>query len=208
MSAIIQPLDSFLRRVFFRLQYSFNDPPWDTGISPPELMEFLQTHEPGRALDLGCGTGTNAVTLAEHGWQVVGVDFVRPAIRSARRKARRAEVREQTAFYRQDVLALDNLSRPFQLILDIGCFHSLGGEEVGKYAQNLHRLLDAGGTFLLYAHLKTDGGVRHGASEADLTRVTRGLQKVYREDGTEGGSRPSSWLHYVKPGGGAMPEGP
>ena len=42
--------------------------------------------EPGRALDLGCGTGTNAIWLAQHGWTAVGVDFSALAIESARRK--------------------------------------------------------------------------------------------------------------------------
>src|SRR5881296_1344749 len=48
-------------------------PPWDTGITPPEVERFVASHAPGRAIDLGCGTGTNAVYLARHGWSAVGV---------------------------------------------------------------------------------------------------------------------------------------
>src|SRR5689334_21905005 len=51
-----------LRRLSFNLWY-FRNPPWDSGISPPELLEFIQTHPAGKAIDLGCGTGTNVITL-------------------------------------------------------------------------------------------------------------------------------------------------
>ena len=47
-----------MRRIFFELRYLLGDVPWDTGVSPPELLDFLDRHPPGRALDLGCGTGT------------------------------------------------------------------------------------------------------------------------------------------------------
>ena len=63
------------RRIYFNLLYLFTRPPWDTGVSPPELYDFIENHEPGRAIDIGCGTGTNVITLAQAGWQVTGVDF-------------------------------------------------------------------------------------------------------------------------------------
>ena len=71
-----------LRRLEFDLWYLFR-PPWDSGVSPPELFEFMAAHPAGRAIDLGCGTGTNVVTLAEHGWQVTGLDYSPRAIRIA-----------------------------------------------------------------------------------------------------------------------------
>jgi methylase of polypeptide subunit release factors len=73
-----------MRKLFFNLAY-LQKPVWDTGISPPELLDFIANHNPGRALDLGCGTGTNSITLAKHGWEVTGVDFVKRAINLARR---------------------------------------------------------------------------------------------------------------------------
>src|SRR5437868_10639165 len=64
--------------------------PWDSGIPPPELIEVIEgaRHLPtGRALDLGCGTGTTTIYMATNGWQAIGVDFVPAAIRAARAKA-------------------------------------------------------------------------------------------------------------------------
>ncbi len=61
-----------IERLGFEISYLFKNTRWDTGISPGELANFLDTHPPGRALDLGCGTGTNAIAIANHGWEMVG----------------------------------------------------------------------------------------------------------------------------------------
>ena len=74
-----------MRRAFFSLWYLFSKPPWDTGIPAPELVRAIANRPPGRALDLGCGTGTNVRYLAEHGWQATGLDFAPSAIAQARR---------------------------------------------------------------------------------------------------------------------------
>ncbi|MDK1118669.1 MAG: methyltransferase domain-containing protein [Anaerolineae bacterium] len=68
------------RNLFFKLIYYFK-PPWDTGISPPELFDFIKNNPAGAAIDLGCGTGTNLIRLAQAGWDVTGVDFVARAIK-------------------------------------------------------------------------------------------------------------------------------
>ena len=82
---------NLIRRLSFNLWY-LRRPPWDSGIVPPEVVDFICTHPPGRALDLGCGTGTSSLALAKAGWQVTGVDFVPRAIRIARAKAKAAGV--------------------------------------------------------------------------------------------------------------------
>jgi cyclopropane fatty-acyl-phospholipid synthase-like methyltransferase len=139
------------KRLIYSLWYFF-DPPWDTGVTPPEVVETVEgSHSlpPGRAIDLGCGTGTNSLYLARHDWQVVGTDIAATAIRQARRKAKQAGL--SAKFYVADVTRLDFLEPPFDLALDIGCFHSISATARPRYRDQLSRLLRSGACYMLYA---------------------------------------------------------
>lgn len=182
-----------MKRWHFFLRYLLKNTPWDTGISPPELMTFIAEHPSGRALDMGCGTGTNAITLARHGWEVHAIDFALPAIRAARRKARRAGV--QVRFYHRSVTQTDDLPAPFDLVLDIGCYHALPREAQRTYAENLGRLLAPGGTLLLYAHLyPPQGNASHGLDAEGLTLLQTHLRLVQRVEGSGHNGRASVWV--------------
>src|ERR1041385_3559247 len=115
-------VQNLFRRLLFHYWY-FGQPPWDTGISPPELLEFIQTHTPGRAIDIGCGTGTNVITLAQVGWKVTGVDFAPRAIQIAKQKLRKAKV--QAELFVKDATNLKGIHGPFDLAFDLGCFHTI-----------------------------------------------------------------------------------
>ncbi len=198
-----------LRRLIYGLWY-YSHPPWDTGITPPEVVEAIEGPNrlpPGRALDLGCGTGTNSLYLARHGWQVVGVDFAARAIRIARRKAKQAGVTAD--FYVADVTRLDLLTiqppfqPPFDLALDIGCFHSLIADERGRYLDGLRRLLRPGARWMLYAfgpRQRRGGGGTIGIAAAEVQAL---LQPDFRLERMEGGSDPSGpaaawyWLERI-----------
>lgn len=185
------------RKFFFTLQYWLKDPPWDTGVTPPEVVQFLRGNPPGRALDLGCGTGTNVITLAEYGWQATGIDFVPRAIQTARRKARRRGFADQVDFQVGDALSRDSFQGEYNLILDIGCFHSFSDEEAEIYAINVSEHLTEGGSLLLYAHLRQGSGPGHGASEEGLATLGDYLRLSWRQDGEES-FRPSAWMEFVK----------
>jgi cyclopropane fatty-acyl-phospholipid synthase-like methyltransferase len=141
-----------IRRLFFELLYFRGKANWDSGISPPELLDHLKHTTPGRALDLGCGTGTNAMTMAQFEWDVVGIDFSARAIHAARRKAKSSAL--EISFIRGDVTDLKGVQGSFDLVLDIGCFHTLSLRAQQKYKENLNQFLRSDGTFLLYSHLK------------------------------------------------------
>ena len=154
-----------------------------------------QGREAGRALDLGCGTATNVITLAQHGWQVTGVDFAWTGIGMARRKARRAAVDVDLRV--GDVTCERVADGVYDLVLDIGCFHSLTPEGRAAYVRKLERLMAPGGTFLLYASVRADEEVDgRGVPESELTALAAVMELVSREDGTNRGRRPSAWLTF------------
>lgn len=182
-----------LRRIFYTLWY-LRKPPWDTGISPPELMNFIKSHPPGRALDLGCGTGTNSITLARYGWKVTGVDFVGKAIRKARTKAQKSDL--IIDFFRDDVTRLEKITGQYDLVLDIGCFHNLSQPGKERYTQNLKRFLAPNGTFLLYGFINDGGDSDLGITQHDLERIQEIANMEDRADGTDRGQRWSAWFVF------------
>ncbi len=140
-------------RFFFWLAYLRGFTPWDSGVAPPELVDVIEGTRrlsPGRALDLGCGTGTTSVYMARHGWDVTGVDFVPRAIRRARA---RAKAGVSVAFLVGDVTQLRKLpvEPGFDLLFDQGCFHSLPESSQPAYAREITRMARSGATYLLYA---------------------------------------------------------
>ncbi|MGD9094166.1 MAG: class I SAM-dependent methyltransferase [Anaerolineales bacterium] len=188
----------FLRKLFFNIWYYQSEIiqslPWDTGVSPPELISYLETHRSGRALDLGCGTGTNVITMAKYGWQVTGVDFARRAITVARKKAQQASV--DVDLHVDDVTKRTRLSGTYNLILDIGCYHTLPQKSRLTYIHNLKRLLTIDGTYLMYGFLSDNAGSGTGLNDTDLELLSENLRLVKREQGTERGHRPSVWLWF------------
>ncbi len=161
-----------ITRLYFWLAYRRGRTPWDTGITPPELVAVVEgdhARPPGRALDLGCGTGTNSIYLARHGWDVSGVDFTARALERASEKAARAGV--MVKFYRGDVTRLGDLPLhgPFDLLLDLGCFHGLTPQGRRDYAQGIARLSEPGALLLLYAFVPRKlGGRTVGVTPDDI----------------------------------------
>jgi ubiquinone/menaquinone biosynthesis C-methylase UbiE len=181
-------------RVGFDLQYLLGRAPWDTEVTPPEVMALLEDENwpPGRILDLGCGTGTTAIAMARRGWEAVGVDFSPLAIRRARRKARRVGV--DCRFYQADVTDLTFLVERFDLALDIGCLHSVPVEGWVLYAAELARLVRMGGLYLLYAFTPRKQSAARGIAAAEVRRLFEPAFSVVRQkDGKDPNGPQSAW---------------
>lgn len=137
-------------------RYNEQQLPWDVELPPPEVRELVNVLPVGRALDLGCGLGRTCCYLAHHGWQCDGVDFVEKAIATASERAAAAGVAERTTFHVASVADLDFLEPPYDLAVDVGCFHAQSAPVRERYAHHVSRLLKPGGLFLLFAHLREE----------------------------------------------------
>ena len=138
-----------LDRILYRLTYRLGKPRWDTGAPQPELEQLAQGRAPGRALDLGCGTGTDVVYLAGHGWEATGIDFAPEAVAAAKKKAADAGVR--AAFVHGDASRLaDAVVRgPFVLLRDLGCYHTIPASRRDAYVAGAAAAARPGADFYL-----------------------------------------------------------
>ncbi len=195
-----------LKKLFFDFQYRFSKPPWDSGVTPPEVAALIESASvKGRALDLGCGTGTNSIYLAQHSLSVVAVDFSPKAIAIARDKARRAGVAIE--FHVADVTRLDFLREPFDYVLDLGCFHAIDETGRARYAEQLARLTRPGSVFMLYAFSPRPADApSHGVQLRSAGVTPEQAQQTFAshfiaeriERGADRGARVSAWYWFKR----------
>jgi SAM-dependent methyltransferase len=140
-------------QVVYRLIYRVGFTPWQRATPYTDLVAAVEgpsALEPGRALDLGCGTGTDSVYLAKHGWDVTGVDMTPTALAAARRNAKGAGVAPR--FIQGDVTRLHELGvgNGYSLLLDFGCFHTLPEDRRPAYVTGVSHAAAPGATLLLF----------------------------------------------------------
>jgi SAM-dependent methyltransferase len=129
--------------------YASGELPWDTGQPEPLLVEFVSSGgvAPATALEVGAGTGTNAIWLAERGFDVLGVDISPLAVEKAYAKI--AERTFACRFAACDFLAAPPPGGPFQFVFDRGCFHVFDEPaERKRFAANVAAELAPGGLWL------------------------------------------------------------
>jgi SAM-dependent methyltransferase len=126
--------------------YQEGKPPWEIG-RPQGAIVRKADRVRGRVLDLGCGTGENALFFAARGCKVIGVDCARVAIASALRKAAARDV--SADFLVHDALSVSALARSFDTVIDSGFFHNLSDEGQQTYREELANVMVPGATLVL-----------------------------------------------------------
>ena len=137
------------RKQRFEERYRMGNMPWDIGRPDHNLIQILDAYEipRGKALEIGCGTGDNALFLAEKGFEVVGTEIVEQAMEAACKKAKKRE--KECRFVLMDILEREIPGRPFVFAFDRGCFHSFDSEENRKrFARSVKEHLGPGGYWL------------------------------------------------------------
>lgn len=168
--------------ITYELMYLVGLKPWETAgeAGKRQFSQLLSSIEDGRdapfgrALDLGCGTGIHTLELAARGWQATGVDDVGRAVRQARDRGGSAE------FLVGDVTRLPELQlAPFDLFLDIGCFHGLSAADQVAMGRGVTDLANPGASLLMMAFQPHRPNLPPGqASQAEIETAYAGWELV------------------------------
>ncbi|MFL5650651.1 MAG: class I SAM-dependent methyltransferase [Chloroflexota bacterium] len=146
-----------MRRLLYDLLYRVGAP-WD-GPPRPELVRLVESgaltparFPPGRAIDLGCGTGSNVRYLARHGWEATGIDFSPVALRTARQRAVAEVPGNSFGFVEGDLTAtaIAGAEGPFDLLIDFGTLDDLDPDGRLAMARLVARLARPGAAFLFW----------------------------------------------------------
>jgi SAM-dependent methyltransferase len=125
------------------------DTPWDIGKPDFNLIQTVAATpiKPCKALEIGCGTGDNAIWLAQQNFQVVGIDASEVAIEKAKSKAGESNVK--CDFIVSDIMTSRIEGAPFGFAFDRGCFHTLDSDqERRRFAEIVHGYLGADSLWL------------------------------------------------------------
>jgi len=173
-------------------RYELADTPWDSGRVDPELRRLIEAGDStmpargARVLELGCGTGTNAIYLAEQGFDVTAVDVAPRAIELAQARAAMKVVATPPRFVLADVVKLDDdlLSEVAQidLVFDRGCYHCVRRAGLlGGYLATVRRLTVSGSRLLILAG-NPDAGEPGGPPKVTAAELMADFEKLCRID--------------------------
>lgn len=165
MSSDYKEWDRIYRR------YPLETLPWELGKPRKMLVELVEKGliQRGKALDVCCGAGTNAVYLAEKGFQVTGIDISSKAVEYAKEKATKANVKIQ--FMVQNFLELPFRDEEFDFIFDMGCFHHVNVEDRILFIKGIHRILKKDGYYLLVCFSYKNGPARNHFTRKQITEL-------------------------------------
>jgi ubiquinone/menaquinone biosynthesis C-methylase UbiE len=158
-----------LFRIFYRLGFT----PWDghpLAQSLRTLVEGDGSLPTGKALELGCGTGDCSIYLAEHGWQVTAVDYVKQALEKARAKADAAGAVINFADADVTRLSSASLGDKFGLIVDNGCLHNMSDPDRDAYVREVSAIAAPGARLLVVAF---EPGGRFGVRGVEPAEMER-----------------------------------
>jgi SAM-dependent methyltransferase len=161
----------------FEASYREGDAPWDIGRPQAEIVALAEAGLiTGSVLDIGCGTGENALYLAGRGHAVFGLDGSATGIERARRKA--AERGLPVQFHVWDALELGRLRKSFETVIDVGLFHVFADGERRRYAQSLAEVT-APGSDVFILNWSTEEPPGPGPRRIDESEIREAFRSIF-----------------------------
>jgi len=179
-------------------------PAWDIGRPADELQKAVNKGSVAkcRVVDLCCGSGTDAIFLAAHGFDVTAIDVAPTALAQAKQKAITAGV--SVRWVLADVLNPPNLE-PFDFLYDRGCYHVVRDQNLAAYLETVRRISHPGSEFLLLSARRDEQAAAGspGVTEEELRYDFFPLFDVeslraIRLESNEPGSSPPGWCALLR----------
>jgi SAM-dependent methyltransferase len=164
----------------FNPRYETGDLPWDIKRPDFNLKNIVKSRfvEPCKALDIGCGTGDNAIWLTKGGFGALGIDLSSKAIEMAKNKAAKAGV--ETVFRKMDFLEEKLPENSFGFVFDRGCFHTFDTKEDRKiFAEKVNELLANDGLWLSLIGNYDDGRLDVGPPKRKAMEVVEAIEPYF-----------------------------
>jgi cyclopropane fatty-acyl-phospholipid synthase-like methyltransferase len=185
----------------YDILYRLGITPWEHEQAPEQLKNLTDgwATPKGDALDIGCGTGNDAVYLAEQGWTVTAVDGVAQALGKARARAQAAGV--EVNWVQGNVCLLEQLGigDAFDLMLDRGCFHDFTDGQRDQYARAVSAVASPGAALFMFAFQPRRRGLgpRGVTSEELMRHLGQDWELLSSTPDTE--VRLRRWLGDIRP---------
>ena len=190
----------------FKKRYKTGDTPWDLGKPDFNLIEVVTTRfiQPCKALDIGCGTGDNAIWLAKHNFDVTGSDLSEIAIEQAEQKSTIAGVK--CRWLAADFLKKQIPGIPFGFVFDRGCFHSYKTDnERKRFAQKVSAHLAKDGLWLSIVGSADDPPRDHGPPQLTAREIVISVEPYFEilsltsgHFGSKSDKPPKAWICLMK----------
>ncbi len=157
-------------------------PPWDIGRPQREFVRLEESGKiAGAVLDVGCGSGENALFRTGRGPPGVGVASAPTAIAIARRRA--AERGLATTFLVMDALDLQGIGRTFDTVVDSGLFHTLSDPDRPRFVRSVAGILRPGGTYYMLAFSDLEPGDFSLPRRVSKKEIRAAFSEGWRIDG-------------------------
>ncbi len=189
----------------FKERYRKGETPWDLGRPDFNLVEVVSRRPlaPCRTLEIGCGSGNDAIFLAQHGFTVTGIDVSKIALDQAQDKASEAGVSPE--FIQMDFMSREVPGGPFKFIYDRGCFHHYDEDDKREaFAQKVASYLEKDGLWLSLLG-STDGPDREtGPPRRSLRQIANAVEPYFevlsiRASYFDSEAKPGNWVCLMQP---------
>lgn len=165
----------------FDERYKTGNTPWEIHRADRSLMNFVAANDlaPCRAIDIGCGTGSNVLWLAQQNFQVTGYDLSPLAIKTALDKAKDAKA--TCTFINKDFLLDEIAASSFDFAFDRGCFHHIRDHAKRLvFAEKIAAILSEDGIWLSLIGNSDETREGQGPPKLSLSQVSTAVEPYFK----------------------------